>query len=146
MRMDLEVQPAGTATATVVLTQEQVDRLRGRAGRGRVPLAITFRGSVFRTSISVYRGQWMMVVNRAMRDAGMVPGARYRCDVRLDAEERSVEVPADLAKALRAAGVHTAFDALSYTRRKEHVRQVEDAKRPETRTRRIAAIIEALSS
>ena len=146
MRMDLEVQPAGTATATVVLTQQQVDRIRGKEGKGRVPLAITFRGSVFRTSISVYRGQWMMVVNRAMRDAGMVPGARYRCDVRLDSEERTVEVPADLTKALRAAGVRTAFDALSYTRRKEQVRQVEEAKRPETRARRIAAIVDALSS
>ncbi|CAB4950022.1 unannotated protein [freshwater metagenome] len=34
----------------------KVDRIRGAEGRGRVPLAITYEGRVFRTSVSVYRG------------------------------------------------------------------------------------------
>lgn len=108
MRMKLDVVPTGKTTATVVLAQEQVDALRGAPGRGRVPLAITYRGQVFRTSISVYRGQWMMVVNQAMRDGGMTPPGTYTADVVMDTGERTVDVPDDLASAIDAAGLRAA--------------------------------------
>ena len=145
MRMRLEVIPTGTTTATVILSQEQVDAIRGEPGRGRVPLAITYRGATFRTSISVYRGQWMMVVNAEMRAGGLVPGAAYSCDVTRDDAVRTIDIPDDLARALDDAGVRDAFDALSYTRRKEAVRQVTEAKRPDTRERRILTVVEGLS-
>ena len=53
-------------------------------------------------------------------------------------------MPADLAKALKAAGVRASFDQLSFTHRKEHVRAVEEAKKPETRERRIAKCVDML--
>lgn len=145
MRMRLEVLPAGKATATVILTQDQVDKLRGTPGRGRVPLAITYGGKTFRTSVAVYRGQWMTVVNAEMRDAGLTPGGTYACDVAMDTAERTVEVPKDLQSALKAAGLTTAFDALSYTHQREHVRHIESAVKPETRQRRIERTIAHLS-
>lgn len=145
MRMRLEVIPTGKTTATVVLSQAQVDAIRGEPARGRVPLAITYRGATYRTSISVYRGQWMMVVNAEMRAGGLVPGAAYTCDVTRDDSVRTVDIPDDLARALDDSGVREAFDALSYTRRKEAVRQVTEAKRPETRERRILTVVEGLS-
>lgn len=144
MRMTLSVEPTGATTATVVFSQEQVDRIRGAAGKSRVPVAIVYRGSTFRTSISIYRGQWMMVVNKAMRDGGLVPGHDYAVDISLDSAERTVDVPTDFAAAMRKAGVRKAFDALSYTNRREQVRLIEDAKKPETRQRRIDAAIEKL--
>ena len=142
--MELDVVPTGRTTATVVLTQEQVDALRGSPGRSRVPLAITYEGQVFRTSISVYRGQWMMVVNEAMRTGGMTPPGTYTADVVMDTSVRTVEVPADLAAALDTAGLRAAWDAQSYTNRKEFVRGVMEAKKAETRERRIAAVVAAL--
>jgi hypothetical protein len=145
MRMTLDVIPTGKTTATVILTQEQVDALRGAPGRGRVPLAITYKGETFRTSITVYRGEWMMVVNKAMRDGGLNPPGSYPVDVVMDVSERTVDVPADLAAALKRAGVRAAFDAQSYTNRKEFVRGVEEAKKPETRANRIARIVAALA-
>jgi hypothetical protein len=144
MRMALDVVPTGRTTATVVLTQEQVDTLRGSPGRSRVPLAVTYRGQVFRTSISVYRGQWMMVVNEAMRAGGMSPPGVYTADVVMDTVERTVDVPADLAAALDSAGLRSAWDEQSYTNRKEFVRGVTEAKKPETRERRIEKIIATL--
>jgi hypothetical protein len=144
MRMKLEVVPTGKTTATVVLTQEQVDALRGAPGRGRVPLAITYKGQVFRTSISVYRGQWMMVVNEAMRSGGMTPPGTYTADVVMDTSERTVDVPDDLAAAIDTAGLRAAWDKQSYTNRKEFVRGVTEAKKAETRERRIAAVVAAL--
>jgi hypothetical protein len=144
MRMTVDVIPTGKTTATVILTQDQVDAIRGVPGRGRVMLAITYRKQVFRTSISVYRGQWMMVVNEAMRDGGMTPPGSYAVDVTVDTAERTVDVPADLASAIKAAGVGAAWDAQSYTNRKEFVRGVVEAKKVETRERRIEKVIETL--
>ena len=145
VRMDLDVVPTGTSTATVVLTQEQVDALRGAPGRGRVMLAITFRGQVFRTSISVNRGQWMMVVNEAMRAGGMTPPGTYAVDIEVDTAERTVDVPTDLMAAIAAADLGEAWERQSYTNRKEFVRGVDEAKKPETRSRRIAKVVDTLA-
>lgn len=146
MRLKIDVIPTGATTATVILTQEQVDRIRGSHGRGRVPVVIVYRGATFRTSVSVYRGEWMTVVNREMREGGLVPGGTYTVDISLDTGERTVDVPADFARALRAAGLRPAFDALAYTHRKEYVRSIEEAKKPETRQRRIDAAIDKIGS
>ena len=45
--------------------------------------------------------------------------------------------PPDLLAAVDAAGIREAWEKLSYTHRKEHVRAIEEAKAPETRQRRI---------
>jgi uncharacterized protein YdeI (YjbR/CyaY-like superfamily) len=64
----------------------------------------------------------------------------------LDDQPRTVDVPDDLAAALAGRpGLREAFDALSYSARKEHVRQVTTAKAAETRQRRIAKIVTMLS-
>ena len=55
----------------------------------------------------------------------------------LDDRPRTVELPEDVAGALGAAGARDAFDQLAYSHRKEFVRWIEEAKRPETRQRRI---------
>ncbi|MBU6245156.1 MAG: YdeI/OmpD-associated family protein [Actinomycetales bacterium] len=144
MRLKIDVIATGRTTATTILSQEQVDRIRGSEGRARVPLAITYQGQVFRTSVSIYRGQWMTVVNAQMRAGGLVPGATYTVDIVADADERVVEVPDDLAAALRKAKLTKAFEAQSYTKRKDCVRLIEDAKKPETRARRIEAAITTL--
>jgi uncharacterized protein YdeI (YjbR/CyaY-like superfamily) len=54
-------------------------------------------------------------------------------------------VPDDLGVALSAdAAALAVFDRLSYTHRKEWVRWVEDAKKPETRQTRVVKTVEAL--
>ncbi len=57
----------------------------------------------------------------------------------LDSVE-ALEVPDDLRRALRAAGIQK-FGALTPGRRKEHLRALVTAKRPETRAKRIADIV-----
>jgi uncharacterized protein YdeI (YjbR/CyaY-like superfamily) len=86
----------------------------------------------------------MMVVNEDMRAGGLTPPGTYAVDIEVDTAERTVDVPDDLASALAAAGVRSAFDGLSYTRRKEHVRLVLEAKKPETRTARIEKVVASL--
>ena len=70
---------------------------------------------------------------------------RSRSELTLDIAPRTVELPDDLQSALNSsAAAAAAWDKLSYTHRKEHVRSVLDAKKAETRIRRIAAVVAKL--
>jgi uncharacterized protein YdeI (YjbR/CyaY-like superfamily) len=72
-------------------------------------------------------------------------GDEVDVDIELDVEPREVTVPAGVAAALAGqSGAGEAFEALSYSRRKEHVRQVETAKAAATRERRIAKVLDSL--
>jgi hypothetical protein len=65
--------------------------------------------------------------------------------VQLDAEPRIVDVPPDLAEALEGdAKARAAFEKLAYSHRREYVRLIMEAKKPETRARRVAQTIEML--
>jgi uncharacterized protein YdeI (YjbR/CyaY-like superfamily) len=61
----------------------------------------------------------------------------------LDSVE-ALEVPADLRKALGATGMRK-FEALTPGRKKEHLRALVTAKRPETRATRVAVIVRTLA-
>ena len=117
-----------------------VDVVQALGGRGRIPVKGTINGFAFRTTICVMSGQYFFCVNRQMREGGggVGPGDRASFVLANDNEERTVTLPPDLAKALgKRAGARAAFDAMSYTHRKEFVLAVNDAKKPETRARRI---------
>lgn len=61
----------------------------------------------------------------------------------LDTEPRRVRVPSDLAQALADdADAKEAFARLSFTHRREYVEWVQEAKRPETRRRRVEQTVE----
>jgi uncharacterized protein YdeI (YjbR/CyaY-like superfamily) len=63
----------------------------------------------------------------------------------LDTEAREVEPPSDLAAALkRLPAAQKKWMALSYTRRREYVEAIEQARKIETRARRIERIVAAL--
>jgi len=81
--------------------------------------------------------------NRTVADVGA--GDEIEVDLEPDRAPREVVVPADLAAALgRDAVVRTTYEGLSYTHRREWVRSVEEAKKPETRTTRIDTTVELL--
>ena len=64
-----------------------------------------------------------------------------------DDEPRSIATPPDLLKALNARkSVKALWDKLSYTHRKEYIGAIEDAKKPETRARRIAKAVEMIAA
>ncbi len=113
----------------------------------RVKVKATLNGYSYRSTVAPYNGVFMLPLSAEHREAaGVQAGQEVQVTLELDTEPRVVEVPTDLAAALAAKrGARTAFDALSYTARKEHVRQVTDAKSPETRSRRIAKIVASLS-
>ena len=117
-------------------------------GKGKKPpVKVTLNGYTYRTTVAVMGGKFLIPLNAERRNAAGVQGGDVvDVTIELDTEPRTVEVPDDLAQALSDAGVKAAFDALAYSARKEHVRQVESAKALETRNRRIAKIVANLSA
>ena len=65
-------------------------------------------------------------------------------DARLDLDSgpRVVKPPADLVKALKAASLWDRWQDLSYSHQREHVEAIEEAKKPETRARRIERAVQ----
>jgi hypothetical protein len=115
-------------------------------GSGRPPVRATVNGYTFRTTVFTMGGRALLGLNSEVRDAvGIDEGARVSVMLEHDEEPRTVTVPRDLAAALdRDPAARETFDGLSYTHRKEYVRWIEEAKREETRTRRIGKSIELL--
>jgi len=113
-------------------------------GRARPPVKITIRGHTWRTSPGVYDGVGHVVVNRAVKAAtGVDAPDRVQVTMELDTEPRTVAIPPDLRAALaELPEAKSAFAGMSFTHRREHVECVEEARRPETRERRIATTVE----
>ena len=130
--------------AAVVLDEEQVAAVG--EGAKRFPVAATINNYTWRTTVTRMRGEFLLGLNREVRaGAGVEAGDTVQVEVALDAAEREVDVPAALARALEGDdAARAAFDGLAYTHRKEYARWVAEAKREETRERRVAQALEML--
>jgi Bacteriocin-protection, YdeI or OmpD-Associated/Domain of unknown function (DUF1905) len=136
---------AGAGDRPAVVLPAEVAGAMG--GRARIPVAGTINGVAFRGStMPMGDGRHCVGFRKDTRaEAGGVEvGDMVLIEIGRDDAPRTVDVPPDLAEALAAeAGLRDAFDAMSYTHRREWVEAVEDAKRPETRARRIAQAVAA---
>lgn len=117
-------------------------------GQKRPQVRVSLNEYTYRSTVAPYGDVFMLPVSAEHREAAAVKaGDQVEVTIELDTEPRTVELPDDLAAALAAQpGATAAFDALAYSLRKEHVRQVESAKADATRQRRIAAIVAKLAS
>ena len=123
------------------------DVIAALGGGGRIPVQATFDGVAYRGSIASMGGCMALGMLKSIRSQlGKGSGDAVTVTVERDAAERTVEVPADLAAALEEAGLREAFDGLSYSHRREHVNAINDAKKPETRSRRITKALEMLKT
>jgi hypothetical protein len=114
-----------------------------------VPYRATFDGRVtYRGSLAKMGGASAMVLLRkdVRAELGKEPGDSVDVVIELDDSPREVEVPGDLRDALEQAGVWDRFAGLAFTHRKEHVQWVEQARRADTRLRRIVRVCEMVGS
>ena len=117
---------------------------REKFGKVRAPVKVTVNGYTFRTTIAAMGGPPCIGIRTSYREAaGLEGGEKIEVRVALDGEERVVTPPADLVKALKAAPpAWERWRELSYTHQREHAEAIEDAKKPETRARRLAKAVE----
>jgi hypothetical protein len=145
MEFDAVVEAAPGGGALVSLPAHAADFFGTRA---RFPVRATFNGVEYRGStMPKGDGTFCLGITKAIRAAaGAGVGETVHVVVELDTAERTVEVPADLTAALAAAGPAATerFEGMSYTARKEYARWVAEAKRPETRRRRLGEAVERI--
>src|SRR5215813_68863 len=117
-------------------------------GKVRVPVKVTLNGYTYRSTIAAMGGPPCIPLRQSNRaDAGLQGGETLEVKLELDTEKREIKPPADLVKALRAAPpAWERWSGMSYSHQREHVEAIEGAKRPETRTRRIAAAVRMIAA
>lgn len=140
-----QLQRRGPAAA-VVLDEEQVAAVG--EGAKRFPVVATVNGYTWRTSVARMGGEFLVGLSREVREgAGVEAGDEVEVSIELDQAPREVDVPAALATALAADGeAAAAFERMAFTHRKEYARWVAEAKRDETRERRVAQAVEMIRS
>jgi hypothetical protein len=145
VRFRAELQPDPTGVGTWVAVPREVSQALGLKGRPKVQAVIAghpYRGSLMPLGDGTFG---LGVLKAIQAAAGVQRGDTITVEVKLDTAARVVEPPADLAKALaHEANVKTAWDRLSYTNQREIARSLEEARKPETRQRRLAAALQKL--
>ncbi|MDR6866813.1 hypothetical protein J2Y69_001412 [Microbacterium resistens] len=133
------LEPMGPAGA-IVLSDDQVAAL-GSVKNPPVVVRIGERSA--RLRVARMGGRNCIGFSKAVRtELGVELGDEVDAVISLDSAERTVDLPAPLAEALDAdPALRGAFDALSYTRRKELARSIAEAKQEATRDRRLAAAL-----
>ena len=138
---------AGRGGGAMVLVPAEIGTALG--GLRQMRVVGTVNEVPYESSVMPYGGRGLFLgVHKATREAaGVLPGERVNVVVSRDDRPRVVEIPPELAAALAAdPAAQAAFDRLSFTNRKEIAGSVAEAKRPETRERRLAAAMARLGS
>ncbi|MEV7619661.1 YdeI/OmpD-associated family protein [Microbacterium sp. NPDC089321] len=135
LRLSTVLEPMGPAGA-IVLDDDQVAALSSAKA---FPVVVTIGDRTARLRLARMGGKNLIGFSKAVRaEMGVELGDEFEAIITPDAEERTVDVPDVLAAALEADPVaRAAFDALSFTRRKEIARSIADAKQDATRQRRL---------
>jgi hypothetical protein len=108
-------------------------------GKIRAPVKVTLNGHTYRSTIAAMGGPPCVPLRKSNREAaGLEGGETLNVRLELDTDPRVVEPPSDLVRALKqASGAWDVWRRLSYSHQREHVEAIEEAKKPETRLRRI---------
>jgi hypothetical protein len=138
--------PRGGGGTLVPVPKEVASRL-GLKGMPKVQAVIAghhYRGSLMPMGDGTY---CLGVLKSIQEAAGVKQGDTITVELELDTTPRVVEMPADLTRAIARDKKATAtWDKLSFTNKKEMARSLEEAKKPETRQRRLQAALEKLRS
>lgn len=139
------LQPDPTGTGTFIRIPRRLNDEMGLKGRPKVQAVIAghpYRGSLMPMGDGTFS---LGVLKAIQQSAGVMRGDRITVRLELDAAPRTITPPPDLASHLaRDRQLASRWEALSYTNQREMARNLEKAKKPETRERRLAAALEQL--
>ena len=115
-------------------------------GKAKVPVKVTINGYTWRSTVGNRGGIQYIVVNAdARRGAGVKAGDFVTIALEQDAEKRVVEIPTELQKAL-GTKLTQRLNGLSFTHKKEFVVWYSEAKKEDTRARRVEKMKQMLSA
>jgi hypothetical protein len=143
MKFRATLELAGKTATGIEVPSTVVEKLN--AGK-RVKVLATIRTYTYRSSVAPMGGRFMLPVSAEVREAaGVAAGDVVDVNLEVDTAPRVVEVPSDLAAALkRDKKAKAFFDGLSFSLQRWYTQPIESAKKPETRERRVDKAIEML--
>ena len=143
MRFRATIELHGKTATGIQVPDEIVEAL----GAGKRPaVRVTIGAHTYPSTIASRGGRFLIGVSAENRElAGVAAGDVVDVDLALDASPRELVVPGDFAQALAAEPQAKAFfDGLSFSQRRWFVDGITQAKKPETRERRIDAAVSRL--
>ena len=135
VKFDATVAATGNKTGIVV-----PDELIERLGAGRRPaVVVNLNGYEYRSTVGIMGGKHMISISAAVRkETGVKGGDPISVKLTIADTPRQVDIPDDLARALGAEpDVASFFSKLSNSLQRYHVDNINGAKTPETRQRRV---------
>ena len=138
-------RPEGAGTGTFFIVPFDVE---AAFGKKRPPIVVTIGKLTYRTTVAVYDGKPHVIVRSELRaKAGVEAGQTVTVNLALDREARVVTLTPEMKKRLRTSDrAAKAWAQMSYSHQKEHAAWLADAKKLETRERRLAKWIDMLEA
>lgn len=135
---------AGNGGGAYVLFPFDVEKEFGT--KGKVPVQAKFNGVPYAGTLIKYGNPLhMLPVLKAIREqTGTSPGDTVDVELWKDEKPRVIEVTADFQEAMKKQDLTSLFDRLSFTHRREYCRWISEAKKDETRMRRVEKAVELL--
>jgi hypothetical protein len=117
-------------------------------GKIQAPVRVTLNGYTYRSTIAAMGGSVGIPLRRSNREAAGLQGDEtLEVEIELDTEKRIVSPPRDLVRALRAAPpAWERWRELSFSHQREYAEAILEARKPETRARRIASAVRMIRS
>jgi hypothetical protein len=134
---------AGKTATGIKIPGEVIEKLG--AGK-KPPIKVTINGFTYRSTVAVMGGAFMVGVNAENRIGANVNGGdEIEVTIELDTEERTIDVPVELQKALnKNSTAKKMFETLSYSGKKALIVPVANAKTEETKNRNIEKAMNSL--
>ncbi|MFI5121566.1 MAG: YdeI/OmpD-associated family protein [Vicinamibacteria bacterium] len=143
MKFHTTIRAAGKTATGIQVPPEVIEALG--AGK-RPPVRVTINGKTYRSTIATRGDRYLVGVSAENRElTGVAAGDEVEVEIELDTAPREIAVPPDLAEALTPhAEARRFFDGLTFSQKQAFVVPIEQAKKPETRERRIEKVVTAL--
>ena len=143
-RFTAELEAARAGGAFVLVPREIATAL---GGLKQMRVIGTLNGVPYQSSTMPYGGRGLFIgVHKATREAaGIEMRDLVEVVVQRDERPRVIDIPPELESAFSAEpALRVRFQALAFTHRKEMALSIADAKRSETRERRLSAVVARL--
>ncbi|HYD16798.1 MAG TPA: YdeI/OmpD-associated family protein [Candidatus Nanoarchaeia archaeon] len=146
MRKQFKVKLGGAGKYGEVAVAQVPFDVKELWGKARIPVKGTINGFSFRTTVMRMDGRYCFCVNATMRKGANVDvGDTVHIALEPDTAPRVIEIPAELKKSL-GAKLTGKLESMAYTHQKEFVNWYTEAKKDETRERRVEKMKEMLGS
>ena len=143
---EAEIKQNGTMNAAFVDFPFSTEELFGKKGQVKIKALldekVEYRGSLAKMKSDCHL---LGLTQEVRKQLGKTFGDKVTVKLWQDQEERIVEIPEDVLEVFeKNKKAFEMYQKMSYTHRKEYMRWITDAKKPETRENRKVKLIEMI--